>query len=231
MHVLPGLDDGARDEPEALEIVSGLAKLGYRHLVATPHADDGKHTYGVERIAEVHGRLSAAMAAAQSGVRLDFGAEYAYGERFRTDLQARRLITLGGSRHMLLELPENFLPPTLAQTLFDVGAAGVYPILAHPERCTPFHDHVERLTALASGRALIQVSFRSLAGTFGRTIKRTAWSLVLDGHADLVATDCHRPKELGKIVAPVLAELRERLPAHRFHKLTTATPLRLIAPT
>ena len=49
---------------------------------------------------------------------------------------------------------------------------------------------MDALAGLASGRALVQVSFRSLAGTFGRTIKKTAWRLVEEEIADLVATDC-----------------------------------------
>ena len=48
----------------------------------------------------------------------------------------------------------------------------------------PFQDDPEALERLATGRALVQVSFRSLAGTFGRTIKKTAWRLVEEDIAD-----------------------------------------------
>jgi hypothetical protein len=92
----------------------------------------------------------------------------------------------------------------------------------------PFHDDVPRLEALAAGRALIQVSFRSLAGTFGRTIKRTAWTLVEEGIADLVATDCHSPRELPKIVGPVLEELHRRVSTPKLARLLSGTPNRLL---
>lgn len=229
LHVLPGLDDGARDEVSAVEMLQGLQAAGYTRLVSTPHADDRRYTYDAVRIAEVRDTLRAAAARAGLTIGLDSGAEYAYGERFHDELAARRLITLAGTHYVLLELPEEFMPAAMPSVLFEVGAAGYYPIVAHPERCRPFHDDIARLTALTTGRALIQVSFRSLAGTFGRTIKRTAWSLVEEGHADLLATDCHSPRELPKIVRPVLAELRERVPARRLHQLLTATPNRLLA--
>lgn len=231
LHALPGLDDGARDETSALDILQGLQAAGYTHLVSTPHADDRRHLYGVERIREVRDTLAERARAAGLTVGLGFGAEYAYGTRFHDDLTARRLITLAGSRYVLLELPEEFMPATMPNVLFEIGAAGYFPIVAHPERCKPFHDDVPRLLALTNGRAHVQVSFRSLAGTFGRTIKRTAWKLVEDGHADLLATDCHSPRELPKIVHPVLAELRARIPPRRLHQLMTATPARLLATT
>lgn len=229
LHVLPGLDDGARDEAAAVEMVRGLAEVGFARLVSTPHADDRRHTYARERIAAVLEALRASVARAGLGTTIDAGAEYAYGARFHDDLTARRMLTLASSRYVLLELPEEFMPAAMPNVLFETGAAGYYPIVAHPERCKPFHDDIPRLLALTTGRALIQVSFRSLAGTFGRTIKRTAWSLVEEGHADLLATDCHSPRELPKIVRPVMAELADRVPARRLQQLLHTTPHRLLA--
>jgi protein-tyrosine phosphatase len=229
LHVLPAIDDGARSLDAAVEMVRGLADVGFRHLVATPHADDHRHPYGRERIEPLAAEVAQAVRAAGLPVDIGWGAEYAYGSRFIGDLRARTLITLGGSRYVLLELPEEYMPTTMSGTLFEIGAAGYYPVLAHPERCRPFQDDVERLLELAGGRALVQVSFRSLAGTFGRTVRKTAWRLVTEGAADLVATDCHSPRELGKIVRPVVDELRKRLSPDHLQRLMTGTPTRMLA--
>lgn len=229
LHVLPGLDDGARDGDAALEMLRGLQDSGFSRVVATPHADDARYTYGPEHIEAARAALEVRARDAGLGIEIGRGAEYAYGARFHDELASRRLMTIDGSRYVLLELPETFMPAAMPNVLFEIGAAGYYPIVAHPERCQPFHDDLERLLALTTGRALIQVSFRSLAGTFGRTIKKTAWALVEGGHADLVATDCHSPRELPKIVRPVLAELQARLPPRRLQQLLSVTPNRLIA--
>ncbi len=230
LHVLPGIDDGARDLDASLEMLRGLSEAGYRRLVATPHADDRRHTYGRERISALCGEVNAALTAAGIPIDLRWGAEYAYGQRLHADLHSEAgLITLANSRYVLLELPEDFMPASMPQTLFELGTAGYFPIIAHPERCEPFHKDVDALVRLASGRALIQVSFRSLAGTFGRTIKRTAWRLLEQGHADLLATDCHSPKELKKIVRPVLKALHRRLPPDQLDRLLRRTPDRLMA--
>jgi protein-tyrosine phosphatase len=230
LHVLPGIDDGARDLAASVAMARGLADLGYRYLVATPHADSRRHTYGRERIAGLVAELNAEIQREAIEITVGVGAEYAYGQRFYDDLRSRSLITIGDSRYVLLELPEAFMPATMPTTLFEVGAAGYYPIIAHPERCPPFHNDLERLERLTMGRALVQVSFRSLAGTFGRTIKRTAWALLEEGIADMVATDCHSPRELKKIVRPVLKALHKRLPPHYVDRVLRTTPARLMAP-
>ncbi len=229
LHVLPGIDDGARDMRSSVDMMRGLADLGFTRLVGTPHYDAERHTYGRDRISGLRDQVQAAADDAGIEIEVLFGAEYAYGQRFHNDVTSRSAITLAGSRYILLELPEAFMPATMADTLFQVGTAGYYPVLAHPERCEPFHDDVARLERLAGGRALIQVSFRSLAGTFGRAIKRTAWTLVTEDIADLVATDCHSPRELKKIVKPVLKQLNRRLdPDHR-DRLMRRFPAKMLA--
>ena len=45
----------------------------------------------------------------------------------------------------------------------------------------------------------------------------------------MVATDCHSPRELRKIVRPVLKALHKRLPPHRVDALLRATPARLMS--
>lgn len=229
LHVLPGIDDGARDLDASLAMCRGLAEVGYRQLIATPHADGRRHTYGRERISRLCAEVVQALASEAIPIELGWGAEYAYGQRFHGDLKGDDgLITLGNSRYVLLELPEQFMPATMPQVLFEVGTAGYFPVIAHPERCEPFHKDLERLLELVRGRALIQVSFRSLAGTFGRTIKRTAWRLVEDGHAALLATDCHSPRELKKIVRPVIKALHRRVSADRLDRMLRRTPLQLL---
>lgn len=231
LHILPGIDDGARSLEASLEMARGLADVGYSRLVATPHTDDRRHPYGRERISALHKEVVEALAAEGIELALEYGAEYKYGPRLYADLQARSLVTLAGSRYVLLELPEAFMPDSMATTLFELGAAGYYPVIAHPERCKPFHGDPERLERLVRGRAIIQVSFRSLAGTFGRTIKKTAWHLVTHELADLVATDCHSPRELKKIVRPVLKALEKRLDPNQFDRLMRRFPLRMLQET
>ncbi|MGC6415920.1 MAG: tyrosine-protein phosphatase [Bradymonadia bacterium] len=228
LHAVPGLDDGVRSMDDALEMLRGLVDVGYRHFVVTPHADDHRFTYELSAIKRGFESLQNAVEQSNLMIDLSYGAEYTYGERLRADVAGRNALTLAGSRYVLLELPEEFVPATMASTLYGFGSHDVYPVLAHPERCKPYQSDPSALERLAAGRALVQVSFRSLAGTFGRAIKKTAWRLVEDGTADLVATDCHSPRELRKVVRPVVKALNKRLGAAHLQRLMTDFPRKMV---
>ena len=36
-HLLPGIDDGAKDMETSLELIRGMRELGYKKLITTPH--------------------------------------------------------------------------------------------------------------------------------------------------------------------------------------------------
>ena len=215
LHALPGLDDGVRSASDAVEMLAGLWELGFDTVVTTPHRDFRRWSYSDAALEESFIEVKNALSEAGVGITLKLGCEYTYGEQFHGEISRQSARTIDGSDYVLLELPERHMPHAVPQALFQVSLAGYYPILAHPERCKPFQSDWEALSRLASGRALVQVSFRSLAGTFGRAIRKTAWRLIEEGAADLVATDCHSPREIKKIVRPVLKSLRNSLsPAH-----------------
>lgn len=228
LHALPGLDDGVRSVSDSLEMLTGLADFGYTTLVTTPHRDFRRWSYSDESLEQSF--LSVKTAVAEAGLPIEFGlgCEYTYGEQFHSEINAGTARTIAGTDLVLLELPEKHMPHAIPQALFKVGMAGYYPILAHPERCVPFQSNWEDLAQLASGRALVQVSFRSLAGTFGRSIRKTAWRLVTEGVADLVATDCHSPRELKKVVAPVLKALEKTLDPSDLDRLMRTFPSSLL---
>ena len=228
LHALAHVDDGVKTVEAGLEMVKGLSELGFSELVTTPHRDFRRWYYTDDALRESFSALREAIRRSGVHIRLGLGAEYTYGGQFHDEITNGTARTIDGGRYVLLELPEKHMPHTIPTALFQVGLKGYYPILAHPERCRPFQDNVDALANLASGRALVQVSFRSLAGTFGRTIKKTAWRLVEEEVADLVATDCHSPRELRKVVAPVLAELQNRLPPYRVDHLLCDFPRTLI---
>ena len=228
LHALPRIDDGVKSVTDAVQMIRGLSDLGFTELVTTPHRDFQRWRYSELELQEAYESVQTAVLNANIPIRLGLGAEYTYGEQFHKEITDGVAKTIDSGRYILVELPEKHMPHSISSALFQVGLAGYYPILAHPERCRPFQDNVDALSNIASGRALVQVSFRSLAGTFGRTIKKTSWRLVEEGVADLVATDCHSPRELRKVVEPVLKQLHKRLNSHHFRNLLCDFPRTLI---
>ncbi|MFH1708255.1 MAG: CpsB/CapC family capsule biosynthesis tyrosine phosphatase [Planctomycetota bacterium] len=192
-HILPGLDDGLQTIEESVQLAFEFQKAGFTTVIATPHIKDGQYDHEREAVAAAVDALNTELACA--GIALDIfaGAEYAMDIRVLKDLEQGRLMTLGCSRHVLLEFP-CYSVPTYAQTIVSVLIKnGFTPVLAHPERC---HDIGARDPSLirwyVDKGCLVQVDAQSLAGANGRAAMKTAWLFIRDQVAGIISLDAHR---------------------------------------
>jgi protein-tyrosine phosphatase len=192
-HVLPGLDDGARDIEESVEMARAAAADGTTVLAATPHVREDYPTDAVvmERaVAELRARLEAA------GVQLQIvtGGELAIDRlRSLTPSERGRFGLAGNPHYVLLEFPYNGWPLELDQRVFDLRMEGVTPVLAHPERNSVVQSDPERLGLLVNAGALVQLTAASVDGRLTRASSKCAFRLLELGFAHLIASDAHAP--------------------------------------
>jgi protein-tyrosine phosphatase len=96
-------------------------------------------------------------------------------------------------------------PPRLEESLFELMAAGVVPVVTHPERLCWIEDHYPIFVRLVHAGAWMQVTSGSLTGRFGKRPKYWAERMVDERLVHILATDSHhidrRP--------PLLAEGRD----------------------
>jgi protein-tyrosine phosphatase len=104
---------------------------------------------------------------------------------------------LGGTSAVLVEFPGGWLDyPDPIPMMTDAGerleAAGLVPVLAHPERCTAVVDDPSIVIPLAERGWLLCLNSTSLLGRHGVIPEQTAWTLIENGIVSLVASDAHR---------------------------------------
>jgi len=192
-HVLPGLDDGARDIEESLEMARAAAADGTIVLAATPHVREDYPTpaAAMERaVADLRARLDAA------GIQLQIvtGGELAIEQLTRLPQGELGRFGLAGNPHyVLLEFPYHGWPLELDQRVFDLHMDGVTPVLAHPERNSVVQSDPERLASLVNGGALVQLTAASVDGRLSRASSKCAFRLLELGLAHLIASDAHAP--------------------------------------
>jgi protein-tyrosine phosphatase len=156
-HVLPGVDDGALDEADALAMGRRAERDGITVVCATPHI---RHDHGVqiEGIARRVEALNAAFARAGVAVQVVPGAEVAepiVGELSDHELRA---CTLGaGGAWILLEPAPGPLSSRTVATVRSLRERGLRTVLAHPER-HPATDLGERLREIIALGGLVQVT-------------------------------------------------------------------------
>ena len=198
-HVVPSGDDGAATVDEGVELCRLAVESGTRVLFATPHVhapwdqypwNPGRARMFDAAFPEVRER------AAALGLDLRRGWELFPSEAHQQDAGTFRL---EGTDAVLVEFPGSWLDLAHPLRIVDdavteVLAAGLRPVLAHPERCRPVAKEPSSVRPLVDRGALLCLNAGSLVGDHGATAERVAWQLVEDGLVALAASDGHRAR-------------------------------------
>lgn len=213
-HILPGMDDGARDVDTSLAMLRMEAEQGIDAVILTPHfyRDRENIPHFLERRAEAARRLADALMALPEEERralpqLALGAEVAWRPNL-TEWEELPELCLGSGGHILLELPFEPWTDQLINQLYELpGRTGLIPIIAHIERYLRHQKsrHIEAVLALG---APVQVSAEPLL----HPLRRGAiLKLLRERKAQLLASDAHspdmRPPNLGAAVEVVRRRL------------------------
>ncbi len=190
-HVLPGLDDGARDLDQALAMLRIAVQDGTRILVATPHARRCD-AHAVRVTAEL---LRERAAEEELALELVVGMEEQLLPDLLERLQAGAALPIGNTRWVLVELPDwTEWPVTLPTQLHELCCTGFRPILAHVERYIPIQREPALILDAIQAGALPQINADSLFGQNGYAAQQAAIRLIRAGAASILASDAHSPE-------------------------------------
>lgn len=192
-HVLPGVDDGAQDVNESLAIISDLADMGIKRIIASPHITQVTFENTADTLNGAQAELDSALADAGIAVPVTHSAENRIDDLLIDNIKNNTLITLPDN-YIIIENAFIQEPMQLDDVVFDLQVRGYRPILAHPERYSYYHNHTGRYRNLQEKGLLFQVNMLSLAGAYGRSQKKMAEWLIEKGYVDFLGTDVHNTK-------------------------------------
>jgi protein-tyrosine phosphatase len=187
-HVVPSGDDGVGSVEAGIALCDEAFRRGTKILYATPHVwpqlplTDAREAHVREAYADVRNGTD---------LELRLGWELTPTSALLDD-DPRRYV-LEGTTCVLLEVP--FLGPAdpafaLAE---HVAAAGLQPVIAHPERSESVLERPRIAEDLAERGWLLQVNASSLLGRHGEDAAELGWELLERGAATIVGSDGHRP--------------------------------------
>lgn len=195
-HVVPGVDDGSQNVETSVELIEGLAELGIKRIIATPHVTQATFENTPQTLAEPLAALRSALRAKGSEVDIRQTAEYRVDEFFVQQLQDGVVMPFPDGKHLLIENSFIQEPWNLENVIFDLQVKGYKLILAHPERYLYYHVHPSRYAELKQLGVDFQINLLSLAGYYGKNEKKMAEDLIDGGMVDFVGTDTHGHRHL-----------------------------------
>lgn len=226
-HYLPALDDGATDRKMSLQMVRGIAALGFSDLYATPHQRAGMFMPERAAIDGAFAAVRADAADAGLGVTLGLGAENFWDTVLHQRLRDRQVPAYGGGPAFLFEVNTQMMPAGIENELFQLRVGGYLPVMAHPERYLPVQRDLALAERLARHAALM-VDLGALDGAHGKQEMKTARKLVLEGLAAAAASDTHRPEDQTSVAAG-MAWIRKQLGDDALTVMLDDNPRRMLA--
>ncbi|MDE3840222.1 tyrosine protein phosphatase [Bacillus methanolicus] len=191
-HILPGIDDGARNLEDSIQMAKTAFKEGIRTIIATPHHNNGFYENTKLGILEKVEELNLILKKESIPLHVLPGQEpRIYGEILEDYNQDLILTLCNRGKHLFVELPSNHVPRYTEQLLFDIQMNGLTPIIVHPERNQEIIEQPDLLYNLVKKGALTQVTASSIVGHFGKNIKKFSMQLIEANLTHFIASDAH----------------------------------------
>ncbi|MDG6100084.1 histidinol-phosphatase [Alteromonas sp. ZYF713] len=220
-HILPGIDDGARNTEMSLAMAQQAVDAGISFMMCTPHMHWGTFDNDMNIIEPVFKQLRRDISAAGIPLTLGWAAEVRLNEMVPVWYKTQKipfLGTLNGKKILLLELPHSHIPAGADQLIKWLIAHGVQPLIPHPERNRDVWERPEKIRWLRNLGCLFQVTAGALTGRFGEVVQDISLSMLDDNFIDLVASDTHdtkrRPNDMKEAFDLVCRQAGEQ-PAQR----------------
>lgn len=193
-HILPRMDDGARDADESVIMLRQEQAQGVDTVVLTPHFYRDRETPDqfLQRRAKAFEELTLRLRELpieeqQKLPRLVLGAEVAWNHAL-LDCEQIKELCIGQTRNLLLEMPFTPWSDHTISLIYDLmGRVGITPVIAHLERYLK-NQRPGRIREILEMGIPIQISADILRYPLTRG---KAMKLLRREQAHLLASDCH----------------------------------------
>jgi len=187
-HILPCLDDGARDNEEALAMVRMAAESGTTDIVATPHAN-WQFAFDPEVVGQ---RIDELQRQCGDLLRIHYGCDFHLSaENIEGALANPGRYSINHNGYLLVEFSDLQIPNSSAEILDRLLAGRMIPIITHPERNPILQKSTAQLRSWVEDGCLIQITAQSLLGHFGSRAESAAKDLINRDLVHFIASDGH----------------------------------------
>ncbi|HEY0046970.1 MAG TPA: CpsB/CapC family capsule biosynthesis tyrosine phosphatase [Flavobacterium sp.] len=217
-HLLPGIDDGAKDIEQSAFLLSELTQIGVTEFITTPHILHQVYDNTPEGIQNT---LITTQSSLPTKYKLRAAAEYMMDSNFNSLIKSAPLLTLKDNI-VLVEMSYINPPMQLYDFIFDLQIAGYIPMLAHPERYSFYHHKFDEFKKLKNAGCKFQINLLSCTGYYGSSVLECSKKLLKSGMIDFSGSDVHHKQHIAsfknKVLIKDIAPLKDAMQNNIFFR-------------
>jgi len=191
-HVIPNIDDGAKNMDVAFEMLAKAFYDGTKTVVNTVHFQHPSvKTFDKDKnfIFDQKKKLEDLIAKNNINVDLLLKAEVFYKPNLPRLIDNELLIVK--EKYMLIEFNPIVIPDEHEEVLYKLQLEGIIPIIAHPERYRSIQNNIKNAQRWIDLGYFLQINAGSIIGKSGKSAKKTSLNLLKNGFCHLIGSDAH----------------------------------------
>lgn len=192
-HLIPGIDDGAKNMEDSIQLITELKNLGYSKIITTPHIMSDYYRNTPEIILSGLDKVREELNKRNIDIEIEAAAEYYYDEYFLDLIEKKNLISIK-NEFLLFELSYLSKPTGIEEVIFKIQTIGLKPVMAHPERYP--YLRINDFMKYKEAGCLMQMNILSLTGHYGEHVRHLAHELIEYNLVDFIATDLHHMQHI-----------------------------------
>ncbi len=205
-HILPDVDDGAKNTEDAVALLKMMKKSGISTVLATPHFYPMETNF--EEFLEITRKAYDGLLKEIKGKKLPqvyLGCEMLYYKGIGNS-EVLGQLCLNRSKYLLLELANGDITPALFEDITGLKEKGIIPIIAHIERYAFDRNFKKLLSFLKENDIPIQINAVSFLIP---PLKRVIKMLFKAELFCVVATDTHSVYDRPPFMKEALSAVRD----------------------
>ena len=223
-HILPSVDDGAKDIVETFRILNEACDAGFTDIFATSHYIEGEYEFNKTDRKYIIDAIMQKVNDEGLNINIHIGAE-GYISNDLPDLIKEGVVpTLGESRYVLFELPLRAKVMYTDEVILKLTKMNLIPVIAHPERYELIQDDPGIAIDWIEAGALLQCNYASIIGRYGNTAKETLYKLLDANAVHFLGTDNHRAGSIYTRMDEIKKEFRKRIGRDKLYELSELNP-------
>ena len=224
-HILPGIDDGAKNLEQSIAMVNEAKKVGFTKIISTSHYMENYYECNEKNRKELLEQVQKNV----NGIELCLGNEIYITNNLIELLQNGQASSINGTKYVLFEFPLiNTRPMNDKEVIYRLVENGYIPIIAHPERYPFIQENPDYLYELEEMGALFQANYGSIIGMYGLKAKKTLKILLKNNLISFFGSDAHRPEQVYNKMPKIIKKLKKIISNEEFEEFTEINPERVL---